>query len=844
MGEARLAIWRRAGFVFLQLGVVAVPNDPVLTGITPYRVMDRKPGNSATEGGRIMNDGKGTGGSPETSWLVRYAQWVIRMRWPVVIGTLLLVAVAGAGAGGLYFDADYRAFFGEENPQLQAFEELQNIYTKNDNVLFVVAPDDGEVFGATGLEAVEELTTEAWQIPYAIRVDAVTNFQHSYAEEDDLIVGDLVEGGASLPSAERDRLRDIALGEPLIRDRLLNDDASVTGVNVTLRFPGEEATEVGEAAGAARLLGERIETQHPSISVYLTGGAMLDNAFQEVSQQEMATLLPIMLIAMFFVMIAALRSFSATAATLGIMTLSVVVGMGLAGYFRVGLTPPSGQAPVIIMTLAIADSIHVLVTMLKAMSAGMDKRSAIVESIRVNAAPVFLTSLSTVIGFLSFNFSDVPPFHHLGNITAAGVTAAFGLSMFFLPALMAILPVRARDGEGARSERMDRLGDWVVGRRRPLLWGTSAVLLFVAGFVPANELDDRFVEYFDDRIDFRNDTDFTSENLTGIYQLDFSLSGGETGSISEPDYLETVDAFSEWLRAQDGVIHVNSITDVMKRLNKNLHGDDLAYDRLPGDRELAAQYLLLYEMSLPYGLDLNNQINVDKSATRLTATLDNISSAEILSLAESAERWLRDNAPTSMHSVATGPMVMFANISGNNIKSMLIGSALALVLISVLMIVALRSTKLGMLSFVPNLLPGAVAFGIWGLTVGTVNIGLSMVIGMTLGIVVDDSVHFLTKYLRARRELGLSSEDAVRYAFKTVGTALVATTATLIIGFGILATSAFDANASMGRMTVITLGLALLVDFLLLPPLLMVFDRVREPRVAPKASPGLVPARN
>ena len=462
------------------------------------------------------------------------------------------------------------------------------------------------------------------------------------------------------------------------------------------------------------------------------------------------------------------------------------------------------------------------------------------ESLRVNMTPVFLTTLSTVIGFLSLNFSDVPPFNHLGNMTAAGVTAAFFLSVLFLPALMAILPVRvpAPKKPGSHLTFYDRLADLVIARRRPLLWGSAALTVLFVGLIPQNELDDRFVEYFDPSITFRTDTDFTAANLTGIYQIEFSLSGGESGSISEPAYLERVEEFANWYREQPGVAHVTTFTDVMKRLNKNLHEDDPAYYALPDNRELAAQYLLLYEMSLPYGLDLNNQINVDKSATRFTVTLQNISAVEVRSLVESGEAWLRDNTPAPTHAVGSGPLVMFSYISGINIRSMLLGSTLALVLISALMVFALKSVRLGLLSFIPNLIPGAIAFGIWGIASGVVNLGLSIVIGMTLGIVVDDSIHFMTKYLRARREEQLEPEGAIRYAFSTVGRALTATSVILVIGFGILSTSAFGMNADMGKMTAITIPLALAVDFLFLPPLLMAIDRVGSKQGAPVPAPA------
>ena len=766
--------------------------------------------------------------APKTPWdpkVEAFACHIIRFRWPIVLLTLLLAGGISSGARGLFFDTSYSAFFGSENPQLSAYDELQNVYTKNDNVLFVVEPANGEAFSEESLLAVEALTEAGWQLPYAIRVDAVTNFQHTTATEDDLVVADLVGDVASSTQAEREAARDIAVAEPFLSGRLVDVGATVTGVNVTLQLPGEEPDEPLIVAAAAREVADAVRADHPEVTIYVTGFAMLNNAFQEVSMNELAILIPLMFGAMFLVMIFTLRSVSSSIATMILVMLSVAVAMGVGGFFGVGLTPPSAQAPTIIMTLAIADSIHILVTMLKGMQSGLSKYDAIVESVRVNMTPVFLTSLSTVIGFLSLNFSDVPPFNHLGNITAVGVSAAFLLSILFLPALVAVLPVRAPKARASASTFYEKLAELVISRRRPLLWGSAALTVLFVAMIPTNELDDRFVEYFDKSITFRTDTDFTAENLTGIYQIEFSLGSGESGGISEPAYLARVEDFANWYRDQPGVMHVTTFTDVMKRLNKNMHADDEAYYALPEGRQLAAQYLLLYEMSLPYGLDLNNQINIDKSATRFTVTLDNISAVEVRGLVEAGEAWLHNNTPPAMQSVGSGPLVMFAYISGINIRSMLVGSTLALMLISALMVLALRSVRLGLLSFIPNLIPGAIAFGIWGLASGVVNLGLSIVIGMTLGIVVDDSIHFMTKYLRARREQYLAPEDAVRYAFSTVGRALTVTSVILVIGFGILATSAFAMNSDMGKMTAITITLALLVDFLFLPPLLMAVDR-------------------
>ena len=252
-----------------------------------------------------------------------------------------------------------------------------------------------------------------------------------------------------------------------------------------------------------------------------------------------------------------------------------------------------------------------------------------------------------------------------------------------------------------------------------------------------------------------------------------------------------------------------------------MHGDDPSWYRLPDASELAAQYLLLYEMSLPYGLDLNNQINIDKSATKLTVTVETLSSNEMLALEARAQGWLLENGLDEMQVAGSSSAIMFSHIGYRNIRAMLVAAVIALILISGLLIFALRSMRFGLISLVPNLAPAGVAFGLWGLFHGEVGLALSIIASVTLGIIVDDTIHFLSKYLRAVREHGYSPEQAVQYAFSNVGVALTFTTIVLAIGFMILALSPFQVNAQMGLMTAITVVLALVIDFLFLPPLLI-----------------------
>jgi len=751
-----------------------------------------------------------------------YTRWIIRWKYFIVLTSFAIAFAAAYGGQFLGFSNDYRMFFGEDNPQLLAFEKMQATFNKNDNILFVVTPKSEKVFSPETLAVVKDITERAWQVPFSTRVDSITNYQHTSAEEDDLIVDDLVVDPESLTDSDLLRIRTIAINEPTLVNRLISPDSKFTGVNVTVQLPGKALDEVPIAVAFARDIKREILEKYPDVEIRLVGMAVMNNAFPEASQDDVANLYPLGLGFIIITLLLLLRGISGTIATFIMIILSIMTAMGLAGWSGILLSPPVMSAPIMILTMAVADAVHLLVTMRHELALGMDKEKAMIESMRVNFRPILVTTLTTILGFLSLNFSDAPPFHDLGNIAAMGVAAAFIYSITFLPALIAILPASGKT-EVAGKKIMNKFGEFVIARQKQLLIGNTLIIIVLASFVPANELNDKFVEYFDETIEFRRDSDYASENLTGVYYMDYALGTGESGGISNPDYLENVEKFSQYLRTLPEVVHVQTISDTFKRLNKNMHGDDPAWQRLPDERNLAAQYLLLYEMSLPYGLDLNNQIDVDKSATKIAVTLTTLSSNEIIAFENETISWLEENLPEISHDIS-GPTLMFAHLGKRNINSMLQGTTIALLLISAVLIVFLGSFKYGFISLLPNLTPALAAFGIWGITVAEVGIGLSIVTGMTLGIVVDDTVHFLSKYLRARREKGLSAEDAVRYAFNSVGLALLVTSVVLVAGFMILAQSHFYLNAGMGLLTSIVIILALIIDLTFLPALLMKFS--------------------
>jgi predicted RND superfamily exporter protein len=750
-----------------------------------------------------------------------FARTVIRFRYAVIAVCVAVALAMAAGIAQLDFSTDYRVFFGAANPHLAAHNANQAAYQKEDGILLVLAPQRGTIFTPEILIAVRDLTRESWQLPYATRVDSITNFQHSEARGDDIVIRPLAADGTAIDAGAAARLRDIVLAEPSLLGRLVARDEAATGIHVALTLPGQDTGEVPQAMRAVRALADSFRAEHPGIRVAITGTVPLNNAFVEAALHDAQRLFPAVYGVVFLAVLLIFPSLAAVVGMFAVVALSMAGALGAAGWGGLLLNPVSAAAPLIITTVATADVVHILTSMNSRMRQGTPKIDAIVEALEINFVPVLMTSLTTAIGFLSLNASDAPPFHDLGNIAALGVVLAWILSIALLPALLAALPV----GRSAFLDRFQFLSNgfsaFVIARPRPVLLATAVATALLVACIPRITLNDQFVEYFSSDIPFRADTEFAARRLTGVYRLEFSVDAGGSGAVAEPDYLARLDRFAGWLRAQPEVAHVAALPDTFKRLNRTMHGDDPSQYRLPASRELAAQYLLLFEMSLPQGKDLRNQINVDRSASHVVATLHNITTRQTQLLKERAEAWLQANFPTAAGARATGPAVMFSYISETNIRSMLKGTGVALILISLCLIVMLRNARLGVISLLPNVIPVLMALGAWGLVVGRVGLAASVVAAVTLGIVVDNTVHFLSKYQWAARRGGVSSEAAVRSAFAVVGPALLSTTAILLCGFLVLAFSSFQANANLGLLTALTIFFALLTDILMLPALLI-----------------------
>ena len=751
-----------------------------------------------------------------------------RYLWTIA-ATIAVIAVFAAGALHLTsVEANSRDYFNEDHPQLAKLEDFEETYAVSGSVLVVVAPPDNTVFTREALVAIQKLTEALLGTPYSVRVDSITNYLHTEGTEDSLIVEPLVGDVDLLDMAKFDRLRKIALTTKETAGRFVSDDGRLAGLIVSLAIPDEGRNKKRlEVVDAIHDIIDGERAANLDIGYHVYGELLLNRAIRDAVNADMLLRAPLAFAMIVLVALLLLRSVWSVFGILAMLLAVTASSFGFAGWSGLTFYAESGAAIFVLLAISVAHSVHLIQGMLDEMHRGMKRDAAIKKSLQANARPIFFTSVTTMIGFLSLNFSGMPPFQVMGNIVAFGAMCAFVYSMTLLPAILAILPIQVSSRRLIGTNFPDWLGNFVVSRSTMLLM--TFLVLAIASLIGVSRItldDNNSSKLLDESYELRRSGDFISENFSGLDSYEYSLDSGHEGGITNIDYLRQVDAFSDWLLAQPEVAHVTSIADIMKRLNQNLHADrDDAY-ALPDNSDLAAQYLLLYEFSLPIGRDLNNLISFDRSATRMTVVVDGMSIKDQIALDRRASEWLQNNAP-QLSTGATGATIVGAYSVMRNIQNMLIGTFIAMALVSLFLIFAFRSLRFGLLSLVPNFLPPVIAMGIWGFAVGSVSFAASIVTVIAFAIVVDDTIHIMSKYLKLRAE-GKSPAEAIAPTFRVVGKPLLSTTLIFALAFFIFGSSGLWANQTLGLLVGMTVIIALLADFLLFPPLLIALERKRH----------------
>ncbi|CAA0103637.1 putative transport protein MmpL2 [BD1-7 clade bacterium] len=761
--------------------------------------------------------------------MLTVSQWIadhaMRFRGVLVLVSLVMLIVGLSGYKYFVFDSTPRAFFSADYPYQKAFDAIEDKYGKDSRVLIMLGSDDDSIFTPETLAALSDLTEQGWQLPGVLRVDSLSNYQHSRSDGDDVIIDELYDPGDDLDAASIARIKHIAMSSPDLVDYLVNPAGTHASVILTLSKNDSQTHAQAEetaTAEAVYALKRQVEADYPGVKLWITGNAISNYHNLTIATKDIVIMVPIMFALMFVMIGLLMRSVAGVTVSLCIALLATISALGYAAMMGTVFSTLAINAVMIGITVSIAHCIHMVAYFLHSY-AEESKADAIRTSLQVNFVPVSITSLTTALGFLSLNFTDLPPAAHLGNASALAVFFAWLYSYTVLPALLTVLPVRRpKTAETNLVRIMTRLANWVIRWQRAVLVSCAIISVVMVGLAMQNTINDRFSEMIKKPHEFRTDNDAIDAHFGGLYNVFYDMQSGEENGVTDLVFIDHVDTFVDWLRAQPEVSSVHAYTDILKRLNKSLHGDKQQWYRSPDNSELAAQLLLMYEFSVPQGASLDDMIALDKSSTRILINTPSMDTDAIFAFQDKVNAWQAEHLPEAMRYPGASLAIMWSHLSIDSLVSSIEGSFVALVIISAVLMVVLGSFRYGLISIVPNLIPAAIGFGVWAIISGELGLGLTTVVILTMGIIVDDTVHFLSKYQFARKHQALNAEDAVRFAFRRVGTPIWITTAALASGFAILTLSKIHGNSDLGLLTSIILVAALILDFLLLPALLFV----------------------
>ena len=755
-----------------------------------------------------------------------FAKLLIKYRYLSIGLVLIAVCLLATGLTKLTFNPDLETYFPEGHPAVIRYNEIDDMFIPTDNLIIAVHSNEGTLFNGDSLKVIEELTKKSWTIPYSVRVDSLTNYSYVKSVNDDLIVEPFIEEAEKKSIEFFEKRENLVAGEDIIYKSLISEDKKTSVVSIILDPPGPNKEDQNSEL-INYILGfiEPIKESNENLDIRLLGNPYLDYISPRIVKAEMPVVMPLMLLLIFFIVFLMIRSYVAVLATFVVILMSLIATFGSIGILGNPLNQMVTTIPILIITLALADCIHLFSIYFQNRVKGISSKESMEKSLEMNIQPLFLTTISTCIGFLCLNFIEVAPLRDFGNAVAIGIGFAFIFTIFFIAPIVSFFEVKTASKVTKQTRFSTSVGSFILKNGNKLIFSITSISFLILLCIPMNELDENPTQmYAEGFTSFSSDTLWLDEKLSVTFPVNF-LATNEEGQVSDPDFLKILDKFSVWLEEREQVNHVTSLANNMKNLNKSMHGDDPEWKKIPENADLSAQYLFFYEMSLPMGLDLNSSISQDRKSTKISATLKDMSANEFKEFNNEVLGYLQQNNLENMISEPSSFRVIFTYMVEAIVNSLLYGLFIGILLITLIIGLFFRSYLLPALSIFPNILPIGMGFGLWGLFVGDVGFMVAVGMGSTLGVIVDFTVHFLSKYELARKEFKKSVEESVIYSFETVGFALIIMTVVLALGFSVLNLVTFIPIQDFAKFSVICFIGGLIINFLFLPNLLMKFDK-------------------
>lgn len=754
-------------------------------------------------------------------------QLLDKRHWLALL-TLLFGAALTFGLTKSSIDAGYRSILSEDDPYKAEVDQAEIDFPPSTRVLFAFQADT-DVFNFEALRAMDALTTRYTEIESAISVGSLINRRLNADDADALDRDYLIPELSEITEKDLRDIKAVAIADEDLIKSILSPEGDFALASVKFKAPDDNQDARLSIARSTVALRDSLRAEFPGVQIYILGGVLfeLDNYNAQIKDAKF--LQPLVLVTCILLLWFCLRSLTFALCLFAIAFATIGMTVGSWGWLEIQFNNISSLGPIVVLVIAIADGIHIVSVYAQGLYAGLPKLESMKQSLEVNIQPVTLATITTAMGFLSLNYCSSPGIYGFGNIIALGVVWAFVLTFTLLPALILLLPVSKSAKPLGVKGFIERVSVLVANNGTQLFWGSVLVIAATLALLPLNKVDFNRYSFVDKDSDFHHVIKALAEKIGNDQSLVYSISSGEYYGITEVEFLKQIDTFSLWLEDQPETSFVTSYTDYLRARNQDDHDDDEAYDRLPLDKLQVIDYLVGYQLVQEIEPSLEPIFNPDYSAIRLMIGTSNLSNLELINFNDRIDAWIADNVPEKYRVMHADNSILFARLDRSITIELMQGFSLSFLLITLTLLIGLQSVRYGLLSTMPNLFPATIVFGFWGLFVGELSPYILMLFSISIGLVVDDSVHILSKYITGRRN-GKTPEDAVSYSLDRAGSAITITTLSLALGTFILVFSNTFHFQNVALLLTPIIVMAWLLDLLFLPPLLVKFDNWIENR--------------
>ena len=757
------------------------------------------------------------------------ARTLVERRTLLAVLTIIVSIVVGWGVTKTSIDPRSDAILPEDDPYAAEVKAVEADFPRSRSALFTFIAPDGDIFNREALTAMEALHARFGEVQSAVAVGSMVNYQLNAVDETIYGRQYLLPPVDSLSDNDLAEVRDIALAdEDLVKTQLARDGDMALAI-FKYRPSGEGLSERLEIARSVVALRDRLRGDYPGVEIYVLGNDLFELDSYNAQIKDRNNLAPLVALATTLLLWLCLNSLVYALCTLVVSFLGILLTIGTVGWSGFAFNQISNMGPLVVLTIAMAHGIHIISIYLQGLHEGLSKLEALEQSLRLNLQPVTLATVTTAMGFLSLNYCSSAGIYGFGNAVAMGVVWAYLVTLTLLPALIMWVPTRRIPRPLGVRGMIRRVSDLVTQRGNALFWGLSVIIVVCLAMLPLNKVDfDRF-EFIDKDSDFHRVITALAEKIGNDQSLVYAIDSGQYYGIADPAFMLEVERFADWLEEQPDVSVVNSYVGMLKTLNEAENDNDEAWHILPDDNLQVIDYLVGYQLVQEIEPHLEPIFDPEYTTVRVVVGTSNLSNVQLLELNKRIEAWHTANINPDYRVLHGSNTILYARLNDTISRQLLEGFTVSFLLITLTMLVGLRSVRYGLISIAPNLLPPAVVFGVWGLFVGQLSPYILMLFSISIGLVVDDSVHVLSKYMAARKA-GEDPDEAVRYSLDKAGSAITITTAALAMGTFILVFSNTYYYQNVALMLTPIIVVALLLDLLFLPPLLVKLDRFLDRR--------------